>query len=183
MIFGKNSSGDFAGRRNGWGAILFETAKDAQAAKDELEKQYIGSRYVNLFVIPYKDYIHFNKGSSSSDGPKKTSTGDCKLSDCGVNDSNRDKALVFKGLPFRVTVDELIDFVKDHGTITADNIFIEEADGRRSGSCLIFFQSEKIAQDVKENLDGETIGGTSRYVKILDHNDDLMKKICRIFDE
>lgn len=36
VIFGTNSSGDFAGRKNGWGSILFETAKDAQGAADAL---------------------------------------------------------------------------------------------------------------------------------------------------
>lgn len=86
-----------------------------------------------------------------------------------------------KGLPFRVTLDDLTKFVDGHGAISEDNIKIEETDGRRSGSCLIFFENEKHAQEAKDALNGESIGG--RYVEIFDHNDDFMKKVCRIFDE
>jgi len=48
------------GRKNGFGAILFDDEKEAQASSNELQKQAIGNRYVELSVISYGDYLNFN---------------------------------------------------------------------------------------------------------------------------
>ena len=36
------------GRKSGLGSLIFETEEDAQKAAEEKDKQYIGSRFVNL---------------------------------------------------------------------------------------------------------------------------------------
>ena len=48
------------GRKNGFGTILFESASEATAAMNELQKKHIGERYVDLSVISYGDYLNFN---------------------------------------------------------------------------------------------------------------------------
>jgi RNA recognition motif-containing protein len=48
------------GRKNGFGAILFEDEKEAKAAADGMNGQYVGSRYVDLSQINYGDYSRFN---------------------------------------------------------------------------------------------------------------------------
>ena len=57
VVFGENKEG----RKSGFGAILFESEKDAKVAINELNGEYIGSRYVELTLITYGDYIRFNK--------------------------------------------------------------------------------------------------------------------------
>ena len=63
-----------------------------------------------------------------------------------------------RGIPFKITFEEIIDFLKGHGTITKDEIFIEESNGRRTGTCLIFFDTDQFAQDAKSSLNGQKIG-------------------------
>lgn len=41
------------GRRNGFGAILFEDAEEASNAAKEMNGQHVGDRYVELSVIAY----------------------------------------------------------------------------------------------------------------------------------
>jgi RNA recognition motif-containing protein len=50
------------GRNNGLGAIVFETAEEADKAVEKMQKQYIGSRYVNLRTLDYNGYKTFNEG-------------------------------------------------------------------------------------------------------------------------
>jgi len=48
------------GRKNGFGAILFDNEEEAAAAAKGMNNEYIGSRYVDLSVISYDDYKKFN---------------------------------------------------------------------------------------------------------------------------
>ena len=41
---------------------MFESVEEAEKAALELNKQYIGSRYVNLTKLDYKSYKIFNDG-------------------------------------------------------------------------------------------------------------------------
>lgn len=56
VVLGLNQEG----RKNGFGAILFETEDEASRAAKEMNQQYIGNRYVDLSVITYADYKGFN---------------------------------------------------------------------------------------------------------------------------
>jgi len=56
VVLGTNPDG----RKNGFGAILFENEKDAREAIEELNGEYVGSRYVELSLITYGDYSRFN---------------------------------------------------------------------------------------------------------------------------
>lgn len=49
------------GRKSGLGSIIFETAEECAKAAEEKDKQYIGSRFVNLRPISYGRYKSFNK--------------------------------------------------------------------------------------------------------------------------
>ena len=57
VVFGQNKKG----KKSGFGAILFESEKDAEAAINKLNGEYIGDRYVELSLITYGEYIRFNK--------------------------------------------------------------------------------------------------------------------------
>lgn len=56
VVLGLNSDG----RKNGFGAILFETEDEAKAAMEKMNGQHVGSRYVDLSIISYGDYKRFN---------------------------------------------------------------------------------------------------------------------------
>ena len=48
------------GRKNGFGAILFEDQEEATKATKDCDGNYIGERYVEISVISYGDYMRFN---------------------------------------------------------------------------------------------------------------------------
>ena len=56
VVLGLNQDG----RKNGFGAILFESEGEAARAAKEMNQQYVGNRYVDLSVITYADYKSFN---------------------------------------------------------------------------------------------------------------------------
>jgi hypothetical protein len=83
---------NFEGKKNGFGAILFETEDEAASAAKDMNRQYIGngSRYVDLSVISYEDYLNFNSNYTKG-GEKQNSYGGngsyVKLYEC-VNTEN-----------------------------------------------------------------------------------------------
>ena len=52
---------DSQGRKNGFGAILFDNHEEAKSAAKELNQNYIRERYVDTSVITYGDYLYFNR--------------------------------------------------------------------------------------------------------------------------
>ena len=50
------------GRKNGFGAVVFENEDEASRAAEALNKQYIGARYVFLETMAYEKYKRFNAG-------------------------------------------------------------------------------------------------------------------------
>ena len=100
-----------------------------------------------------------------------------KLSD-KVNDDNKDKALMARNMPFRASIDEIIEFFAGHGDIKEENVTVEEMNGRKTGSVLIVFESTEKAQAAKEALNGQELSG--RSISIFDKDDSMMQKICRL---
>ena len=47
------------GRKNGLGTILFNNHLEARTALIEMQGQYIGSRYVEISLMNYGDYLNF----------------------------------------------------------------------------------------------------------------------------
>jgi len=169
VILGLNNEG----RKNGFGSILFENQEEAEAAAQGMDEQHVGSRYVNLSVISYGDYKRFNKPAGGGNFGSKT----VKLAHY-VNDDNKDRSLVMRGLPYRATPEIVTTFFDGFGKIVDEDIFIEEFNGRRTGSALVVFENEAIAQDAKSALHRKEIEG--RYIELFDQNDQFMQKICQL---
>jgi len=170
----------YDGRKNGFGAILFEDEKEAKEAMAKNQGQYVGSRYVELSLISYGDYTRFNGPPAGTYGGNPGSY--IKLSKY-VSADNKDRALVMRGLPYKVEPEDIITFFDGFGKITPGDIFIEESNGRRTGSALVFFESNQVSQDAKAAQNKKNIGQESRYVELHDCNDTFMKKVCNLFDE
>ena len=169
------------GRKNGWGAILLESEDEASRAAENLNKQYIGSRWIGTSVMTYADWKKFNAaqqggGDRSSSGGGGFERKTLKLSSV-VNDDNIAKALVLRGLPFRVKMDEIKEFFSEICEVSEDNIHIEEEEGRRSGAGLAVFENEDQAQEVKEALNRKEIGG--RFIQLFDQNDNMWSRLVQ----
>ena len=155
LIFGLADDG----RKSGLGTLIFETEEDAQKAAEEKDKQYIGSRFVNLSAINYGRYKRFNKDFVGREREERGSGGGgsyggddaVKLSGI-LTDDTKPKALMMRGTPFRATIDEIIGFFDGHGEIKEESVTIEEMNGRRTGSVLVIFESAEKAQGAKEKL-------------------------------
>ena len=84
-----------------------------------------------------------------------------------------------RGLPFKVTVEEIQSFFIGYGNMMKTDIVIEEFNGgKRSGAALVFFENEEIAQMAKNSLNRTNLG--QRYVELFDSEDQEMQKICDI---
>ena len=83
-----------------------------------------------------------------------------------------------KGLPYRVVVDQIQGLFEGFGKLAEQDIFIEEFNGRRTGSALVLFENKDVAQDAKEALNKKEIEG--RYIELFDCNDEFMIKICHL---
>ena len=83
-----------------------------------------------------------------------------------------------RGLPYRVQVETIQTFFDGHCKLTQDEIFIEEFNGKRTGSALVVFENEQVAQDAKSALHKNEVDG--RYIELFDQNDAFMRKICKL---
>ena len=46
-------------RITGWGCVVFETEEEAQRALEERQKESMGSRWIQLYPMPYGRYKTF----------------------------------------------------------------------------------------------------------------------------
>ena len=87
-----------------------------------------------------------------------------------------------RGLPWKITPEEIIEFFDGFGSISEQDIFIEEFNGKRTGSALVIFENEEAAQDAKGSRNKEKIGTDQRYVELYDSSDHFMQKVCNLYE-
>lgn len=94
-----------------------------------------------------------------------------------------DRALIMRGCPWKVSTKEVTTFFDGHGAIKEDDIFIEEFNGKRTGSVMVFFDTKQTAQDAKEARQKQDItvpGEDARYVELFDCEDEFFLKITKL---
>ena len=80
-----------------------------------------------------------------------------------LNDSNRSRAVKMRGLPWKVTVDEIVEFYKNGDyNIKPEDVVIERQDGKVTGFGLAFMASDEDAEGAIDSLNREHIG--SRFI-------------------
>lgn len=173
------------GRTNGFGAILFNSREEAENAIKKLNGQYIGERYVDLSLITYGDYSVFNGVDYMAGATRQEiKQGSQNSLSSYLNAENIDKALIMRGCPWRITIEEVQEFYEGHyGAIPEDKIYIEQFNGRRTGTVLVIFESHEDAQRAKTDKHNALIGEDQRYVELFDKNDEFMKKVCKLFGD
>lgn len=130
--------------------------------------------------MSYNEYLEFSKLQAKvGDAVKEAQIQGVKLTGC-VTYTNKEKALLLRGLPFRVTHEQVIEFFAGFGQIMKSDVVIEEsnASGRRTGAALVFFESADLAQAAKAKLNNANLG--QRYVELYDCGDALMQQVCDI---
>ena len=76
-----------------------------------------------------------------------------------LNDSNRSRAVKMRGLPWKVTVDEIVEFYKNGDfTIKPEDVVIERQDGKVTGFGLAFLATDEDAEGAIDSLNREHIG-------------------------
>ena len=76
-----------------------------------------------------------------------------------LNDSNRSRAVKMRGLPWKVTVDEIIEFYKNGDyTVKPEDVVIERQDGKVTGFGLAFLATDDDAEGAIDSLNREHIG-------------------------
>jgi len=50
-----------------------------------------------------------------------------------------------RGCPWKITEDEIIAFFDGSAALTKEEIFIEEFNGKRTGSVLVLFEDQEVA--------------------------------------
>lgn len=88
-----------------------------------------------------------------------------------------------RGLPYKVQPNEVVKFFDGYGKVNETNVFIEEFNGKRTGSALVVFENREIAQQAKEEMNKKEIGTDGRYVELYDQYDQFMKKICNLYTD
>ena len=79
-----------------------------------------------------------------------------------------------RGLPWKITAEEILDFFEGYGKLSEDDIYIEEFNGKRTGSALVIFENQELAQKAKGENNKKEIGAEARYVELYDCNDQFM---------
>ena len=54
-----------------------------------------------------------------------------------------------RGLPFKIQIEDVIKFFEGHGGLIDKSVFIEEFNGKRTGSALVIFEDEEQTQIAK----------------------------------
>jgi len=69
-----------------------------------------------------------------------------------------------RGLPFNVTKEDVLDFLRDFRLRLDCVVFVKSHDGRSTGEAFVEVHSEEMARDVVREADGKRIG--ERYIEV-----------------
>lgn len=164
---GKNKEG----RRTGFGSLLFTSEEECRRALNDKQGGHMGNRYIELYLISLGEY-HEQRMQVA------TTQSEVRLQKY-VTQTNKQRVILVRGLPFKIQTEELQEFFKDVEALMKPDIVIESSSqGKRTGQALVFFSSEEKAKQAKEQKNMKTIG--PRYVEIFDAQDLVMQQVCGI---
>lgn len=131
------------GRPSGEAYVTLSDANDYEAAQ-ERHNQHIGTRYVEVFPVREGEYAPKTYESPS-------------------NDDGDDCIMRLRGLPFRVTKEEIEDFFGGYDIVSNGIVLPTDHQGRPTGDAFVRFVDKETA-DRSQERDKEKIG--HRYIEI-----------------
>jgi len=121
------------GRKTGQAALLFENEEEAANAMNEKQGQNVGSRWVELYQMPYSQYESF------ADDQLNQKTVMLKNF---LNEENLHRCVKLRGIPYQASTQDVKDFFADYN-VSDDDIVIEMRQGKKTGFALVFLSGEE----------------------------------------
>lgn len=151
VYMGLTAGGARAGQPDGQAYVRFASAAAAKDAEVANQGMTLGSRYLELYQSSEEDLQYqLERGAAADNG--------CgEFSDAGF--------VRLRGLPYRASPMDIVDFFGPSYGLTEDDVFMRYGnDGRPSGECVVQLNSEESAIAAQQSLDRMTLG--DRYVEI-----------------
>lgn len=130
------------GRKTGQAAVLFENEEEAKNAMNEKQGQNVGSRWVELYQMPYSQYESF------ADDQLNQKTVQLKNF---LNEENLHRCVKLRGIPYQASQQDVKDFFADYN-VADDDIVIEMRQGKKTGFALVFLKDEEEVQQARQEL-------------------------------
>ncbi|XP_076021257.1 G-rich sequence factor 1 [Genypterus blacodes] len=146
---------DSLGRSTGLAFIELEHEEDVSKALEK-HRQYIGSRYVQVFEVMDSDAEAILKKD--------------------IHAPASDGVVRLRGLPFRCTEDDIISFFSGLDLVKNGVAIILDKEGRNSGEAFVQFSSQKIAN---EALQRNRKHMRNRYIEVFPSRSSEMHSVCR----
>merc|ERR1711957_1017284 len=134
LIFGATG----LSRQNGFAYVQFDSYAKAKAARDALKGNLIGSRYIDLYPMYQDSYLELFQKLKNQVSLSKF-----------INEENKSRCLIARGLPFDTTPEKISEFFSGHGEVSTN---FEIVKGRGSGCAAIFFEDENVAKKAHKAL-------------------------------
>ncbi|XP_008334430.1 uncharacterized protein LOC103397816 [Cynoglossus semilaevis] len=149
---------DRLGRPSGRAFIEMEHREDVSKALEQ-HRQYLGSRYVEVFEVTTSDAEAILKKA---------------LAQVAADDST---VVRLRGLPFTCTEDNIVQFFTGLDIVENGITFVTDFTGRRSGEAFVQFSSHQEAVEALQK-DREFIG--NRYIKVFRSKNDEINPCSEI---
>jgi heterogeneous nuclear ribonucleoprotein F/H len=143
---------------------MFEDAEKAEHAQAELNRKYIGKRWVELIPISGAEYQSFNQKGGRQEGkfagkerePRQRRERNYEQENQTVyipdyvTHENCKRSVKLRGLPYEATKCDIVKFFSDFEVIEKD-VIIDMSRGKSTGYALVFLPSEEdAARAIKE---------------------------------
>lgn len=149
------------GRPSGEAFVVFEDRSQIDKALG-LNKQKIGSRYIEIFLSSSKELERYESQNARGNGSTRVRD---RLPD--VPSGKRSSTLLVVGLPFSIKKSEIQEFFYQYNIDESDIQFVANSTGRFSGRAVVTFENEAMAQKAKEKMNRKYIG--ERYVELSEY--------------
>lgn len=143
------------GRRTGMAAVLFENEDVAAKAAEEMDREHVGSRWVQLYPMSYSQFESFMEDQL---GAKTVSINNI------LNEENVNQYVKLRGIPRDASQNDVKEFFADFN-VEDDDIIIEMRSGMKTGWALVKLNSEDDVQRARDELNKQYIG--SRYIDVM----------------
>ena len=109
---------------------------------NEKQGQNVGSRWVELYQIPYSEFESFLEDQLN-----------CKTVNLKnfLNEENIHRCVKLRGIPYQASQQDVKNFFKDYN-VNDDDIIIEMRQGKKTGFALVFLSGQDDVQRARQEL-------------------------------
>ena len=149
------------GKPSGEAFVLFDSMSEAQRAQT-LNNEKICNKFIEIHISSHREYESFISHNFINSAPNYSRD---RMPNIPLE--KRKNTLLMTGLPFDVTIDDLINFFKNFNVLKEDIHMISNHSGKFSGNALITFEDEMDAQKALKTKHLTYI--RNRYVELFEY--------------